>query len=294
MSAFAGFIYKKKRGLIAIILILTSLSMVVMSDKRGIISFKNIGNSFVFPFQFLFNSLGKGVYSTVNSVTEINKVKDELSLAQKELEQYRKIMIDFNVMMNENKSLREKLDLVNTMQYESVTAEVIGHDSKNYFDMLIINKGSSAGVSENMPAISYNNGKKVIIGKIIEVTPFSSKIMTLNNNNLHIGAVLSKDNIHTLVTGDNLFYGYARLFYLPKDVKLNKNEPITVYTSGDSLFYPKGIEIGTLTEINESKRYENYNEGVIKTSVELSKIDYVLILKISPDQQNMKLMENPF
>ena len=64
---------------------------------------------------------------------------------------------------------------------------------------MIINKGDLNGIKENMPVVSYRNGRKVI-GKILATTHISSKIITINNPALSVGVVID-NNIHCIIKG---------------------------------------------------------------------------------------------
>jgi len=142
-----------------------------------------------------------------------------------------------------------------------------------------------------MPVISYSEGKKVLVGKTIEVTPFYSKVMTLNNSKFNVGAIISNERIHCIANGDNIKPDIIKLLYIPKSFNLPPNEITYVYTSGDSLIYPKGIEIGKIVSLKESNRYENFNEAYVKISVDLTRLEYVLVLKVEKNITNLE-MEN--
>lgn len=210
---------------------------------------------------------------------------------KKELEQYKKVIVDFNELNNENNSLKKILDLKQEIYYDSVPAEIVGRDPQKLFDVLIINKGSAKGIKENMPVICYTQGKKVLVGKIAEVTPFASKVLTVTNPNFTVGAVTSKDKIHCIVKGSAQIPGLVKLLYIPKQYVISDTGVEYVFTSGDSLIFPKGIEIGKIVKINPSQRYEIFNEGLIHISADIAKLDYVLVLKVESDKDNYKIME---
>lgn len=294
MSAIKGFIYNCRRGLLTSLFIIVSLILIIFNDTKGVVSLSNVGLSVVYPFQYFFNSLGDTFNDVVNAVSEIKKIEDEVVNLREELEQYRRMMVDFNVIIRENTDLRNTLELRDNLDYKTVAAQIVGRDPDNFFDYLIIDKGSRHGIIENMPVISYKNGRKALIGRIVNVTPFASKVITLNNLDMNVGVVISHNNTHCVVRGDNSSLNHARLLHLPKDFSLNSNVSPLVYTSGDSVFYPKGIEIGVITEIIQSKNYEIYNEAVVKLTEDYSKIEFVLVLLVNHRVDDFKMLENPF
>lgn len=283
-----------KRGILTLCLLAVCITLISFTETRVILSAREIGFSLIYPFQFLFNSAARGINEIVNAVAEREKLEEQLDTARRELEQYRKMMVDFNVIVKENRDLRHILGLRDGFNYHSITAQIIGRDPQSRFDYLVIDKGSSDGVRENMPIISYKNGRKALVGKVFSVSPFASKVMTLHNPNLLVGVVIDYDGTHCIVQGSNKEEQIVRLLYVPKEFTLSSQRSPLVYTSGDSFFYSKGIEIGMITEIIPSKRYEIYNEAKVKITEDYSKLEFVLVLMLDFDKDNLKSLENPF
>lgn len=294
MSAINGIIYKCRRGFLTLILLFVSFLLIVLNDKSGVVSLSKVGFSIIYPFEYMFNSVGSSANSVVNAVGEMKKIEEQLEMAKKELDQYRKLMVDFNVIIKENDELRNVLNLKNSLAYKTVTAKIIARDPNSLYDYIVIDKGSNAGISENMPVISYKNGRKALVGKVYAVTPFASKVITLKNPDLKVGVVIDYDGTYCMVQGDKSTLDFARLLYVPKNFLLDSSKSNMVYTSGDSIFYPKGIEIGVISEITESKRYEVFNEAKVKITEDYSKLEFVLVLVVNSKKDDYKMMENPF
>lgn len=291
MSAFKGFLYKNKRGIILVLLLLISFLGMVFSNNKVVITIDQVGLSIIFPFKYVFQSTGSFVQNTMNSVSELKKIQKDLSSARQELEQYKRIIIDFNELKNENMQLRKILELKDKVLQESVACKIVGRDPRNLYDVLIIDKGSRQGIEENMPVITYAGGKNALVGKVVEVTPFASKVITLHHNKFYIGAVLTDSNIHCIVKGSNSELGTVEALYIPRNVEVPTTEYVSVTTSGESVFYPKGIEIGRIVNIVPSKRYELYNTAEVKLAVDLSKVDYLLVLKMEYDDEQNHTLE---
>ena len=115
---------------------------------------------------------------------------------------------------------------------------------------------------------------------------------SLHNPKFSVGAIISSNKTHTIVQGSNKIPGIVRLLYVPKNYVLSNTEVDAVYTSGDSLIFPSGLEIGKIVNIYPSKRYEMFNEADIKMSTGLSKINYVLVLQVDHKTDDFKLFLN--
>ncbi|OHD07717.1 MAG: rod shape-determining protein MreC [Spirochaetes bacterium GWD1_27_9] len=293
MFSFKNFLAKHKKLVVFISLSVISFFLMVITNKTASFTARKVVFSIIYPFQFTFSATGDFVKNTFNSISELKKLKEELNRSQKELEQFRKIIIDFNELNNENNNLKKLLELKQSVVYDSTAAEIIGRDPQRLCDVLIINRGSTSGIKENMPVISYSTGKKILVGKIVEVTPFASKVLSINNINFSCGALIVRNRVHCIVQGNNETPGVVKLLYIPKQYVISDQGMDFVYTSGDSVIFPQGLEIGKIIKINPSARYEVFNEGLVQISVDLSKLEYVLVLKVDVQKDNYKILELP-
>ncbi len=284
MSIAGGFISRnKKHILFVLILILSIISMNLTRDNiegRDISStFRTIGFSIISPFHFLVYQVSDFFTGTVNSISELKKMDEEIVSLRNTLQLYQKVSISFIELQKENENLREMLNLRKEIVYDSEVCEIIGSDPKTFFDTLYLNKGSNFGIKENMPVIAFVSGKRVLVGKISDVSPLSSKVLTLNNRDLFVGVSVGDDRIQAVVQGSNDKPGMVNLLYLPKTNLFVADGSEYLYTSGKSFFYPKGIEVGVLTSIEESQNYEVFNEGSVKLSINFSNLETVMVLK---------------
>jgi len=293
MSAIKGFFYTNKKVLTFLLLIFICIIMMIFSNKEIIIRIKEEGVKIFYPFQFAFHSSGNLFQNTVNSISQLKETKAEIENLKHELEQYKRVIIDFNELNNDNLKLKKVLELKDSIAYDTIASEIIGRDPKSLFDVLIINKGRKDGIDKNMPVISYAAGKRAIVGKIVETSSLTSKVLTLQSPRFYISSVLknNENRFYTIVQGNNKKSNIARLLYIPKDYQFNENNNDYVYSSGDSLLFPKGIEIGKIIQVYPSKKYEIFKEADIKLSTDFSKLDYVLVLKINYKKDDFNLLE---
>ncbi|MCG8568507.1 MAG: rod shape-determining protein MreC, partial [Spirochaetes bacterium] len=259
--------------------------------KGNIQSISKVGLTVLSTFQNGFYSFGSFFKNTINSVSQLKKIRKELDTTRKELDRYKKIIQDLNQLNNENDNLRKLLELKKNTSYSTVACEIIARDPAKQFEIIIINKGSTSGIKENMPVITYTEGYNALIGKTVEVTPFASKVITLSNPKYFVGALIAPSDTHCIIQGSNEKYNSVKLLYLPKTVEINLEEENIVYTTGDSVFYPRGLRIGKIKKIVPSRRYELYNEAEVTTLTNLANINYVLVLKVDVNKDDYYKME---
>lgn len=145
----------------------------------------------------------------------------------------------------ENKQLRSALKLKDTLSgYSMVDASVISRSSDTWSDLLVINKGSSAGIQKNM-AVMCGGG---VIGRIVEVNTASSKVELITTtdksaNRFSVQATASNGkSVHGIITVDS--DGSLAFTQVVDSRKLKQGT--RVYTSGMGGNSPKGLLIGTV------------------------------------------------
>jgi rod shape-determining protein MreC len=178
-------------------------------------------------------------------------------------------LIALNEIYLENERLNKFLSLKQKSSYRVIAAKVIGRPTDSWFSVIIIGKGTYHGIKRGFVAINYLG----LVGRVIETTFLTSKIMLINDPNLSVSAIVERSRQEGLVSGT--LGSYLMMKYLPKEADVKISDVIV--TSGLTYVYPKGLLIGTVVDINEEfsglTRY-----CLIKPAVNLSSIEEVLII----------------
>ncbi len=177
----------------------------------------------------------------------------------------------------ENKQLKAALKLKDTLtSYQMINASVLSRSADTWSDLLIINKGSSAGVQKNQ-AVVCNGG---VIGRIIEVSAASSKVELITTtdksaNRFAVQAQASNGkSVHGIITVDsNGNLAFTQVVDSRKLVKGTK-----VYTSGMGGNSPKGLLIGSVTSTTRDS-FGLSNLIKIKPAGELNDPSVVTVVK---------------
>jgi rod shape-determining protein MreC len=169
----------------------------------------------------------------------------------------------------ENARLSNLLGLKNNLDYKVIACRVIGRDPSDWASAVIIDKGSDSGIRKGQVAVNYLG----LVGRVAEVSGSSAKVMLINDPALSVSALAQRSRQEGLVCGS--FGGSLVMKYLPQksDIKVND----TVITSGLTEVYPKGLLVGTVSEIGrEFSGLASY--AVIRPAAELSALEEVLII----------------
>jgi rod shape-determining protein MreC len=170
----------------------------------------------------------------------------------------------------ENKRLKELLDFKEEFPYQTLACKVIGKDSSNWINSIIINKGQSSGLKKDMVIVSYSG----LAGKIVEAAGDISRAILITDPSLKVAAKMQRTRDEGLVEG--IYKGLMRMKYLPVNSKILKGDK--VITSGLSRQYPKGILIGKIISIHKDPSHL-YKIAIIEPATDFQKIEEVLCIK---------------
>ena len=155
-------------------------------------------------------------------------------------------------LKNEYDELKKLNDLSNTLiDFDKVSALVIERNKMYWFNTIIINKGSSSGIKENMAVITGDG----LIGRINKVSKTTSevKLLTTNDVNNKISVMIKTDNdtIYGILSGYNVDENYLQVTSINKNI--NNLDNNLVYTSGMGGIFPSGILIGKVSGTIDDK-----------------------------------------
>jgi rod shape-determining protein MreC len=138
----------------------------------------------------------------------------------------------------ENRELRSLLHFKAEPNLAFISARVIADTGGAYARGLIVTAGKVDGVREGMAAMTGDG----LIGRIVEVGDWSSRIMLVTDLNSRIPVTVAETGDRAILAGDNS--ANPRLMFLPRDAAAG--EGAHVVTSGHGGVFPPNLPIGVL------------------------------------------------
>jgi rod shape-determining protein MreC len=157
----------------------------------------------------------------------------------------------------------------------TVAAQVIGSSGSDLSRIITIDKGENAGIKRDM-AVMTSDG---IVGKVLIVFPSVSQVLLISDQSSGVGAILEKTRLQGVLRGTA--NGEVVLERVMSDEQVPVGE--TVLTSGGDQIFPKGLPIGTVTNVGKGK--DLFLNIRIKTAANLSKLEEVLVLVEKQERQ---------
>ncbi len=277
MIRFRQSIRKHKSIATLILLLLLSLLLMSVNSDRHNISPKTIGTSFFSIFQISASRASNYMSNTINSINELKQLKTEHVILLKKLQEYQRRERDFIELKEENTRLKEQLNLTQVSAYKFETARVIAHEPDNIFNSFVIDKGSTGGIEKNMPVVAYQDGFQGLVGKVIEVSMFTSRVIPIIDNSSYVAARLLDSRYEGLVNGDQGEQNSLILNYVSKNAARFLNKGDLVISSGLQSIYPEGIYIGRIRGI-KIPEWQTSLVINIEPIINFSKLEYLLVL----------------
>ena len=265
----------KKSTIIGIIITILILIFLVAVSNLKIEKISQMGN----PFTNFVNSIQNGMVYLKNkiagndsffiNVEEMKKENEELKNKNSELEQS---LRELEIIKAENTTLKEYVNLTDKYsEYKTHQADVIQYDISNYSKTIIINAGKKDGIDVNMPVIS----DKGLVGHVISVTDNTAKVQTIIDTSSTVTCTISTTRDSIVSRGVVDSNNQLKASFIPTEANVLEGD--TIETSGIGGIYPKGIHIGTIKKVVNTKNITN-RYAIIETAVDFSKLETVLVI----------------
>ena len=268
--------YKNKRtGIIGIIITIIVLIILVLltNIKTGSISgVENAFSKIVMPIQNGLTYLKNKLAGNNAFFEDINNIKAENEALRQKNSELEEALRELEIIKAENATLREYNNMSEKYaEYTTVPAYIINKDISNLSDTMVINVGSNDGIKENMPVITTEG----LVGYVLSTTDKTSKIQPIIDPATSVSASLSTSRDGVIVKGILGSDNTLKLMYIPTEADIVLED--TIETSGIGGIYPKGILIGKISQIIETKNITD-RYAIVETAVDFSKLETVLVI----------------
>lgn len=268
--------YKNKKkgiaGVVITIIIIVLLVVFTNSNANQVSYIEKICNVFVMPIQNGFTYLKNKMSGNDSFFADMDTLKSENEDLKKKNSELEQSLRELEIIKAENDTLKEYVNLKDKYtDYTTVPADVINRDISNYSSTIIINVGSDDGIKEEMTVIADSG----LVGHVISVTNNTAKVQTIVDTASAVTSKISTTEDTIVVQGTLEDKSTLRANFIPTDAVVLQGD--TVETSGIGGIYPKGIHIGTITEVvNTNNITDRY--AIVQTAVDFNKLNTVLVI----------------
>lgn len=213
--------------------------------------------------------IGRSIADTLSIFGEISNLRKENRRLAEDIIKAKVDGTKLEELEQENTSLKEALGYKEAHpEMKLLLAEIIGLDPTNFYDSLVLNKGSSDGVSNGMAVVYLG----VLVGKIDQVTPNTSRVVLITSKDSIVQVMLEGSRTTGILKGG---ISGMTLENIPLDTPIAESE--NIITSGLGGKLPKGIFVGSAG--NEvSAKSDIFKTIEVKSPINFSKLENLFII----------------
>ena len=177
-------------------------------------------------------------------------------------------------LSRENQRLRQALNLTSTNEdYKLVDGYIIAWSSTDWTNTMTINRGTNAGIAEDMVAITATGE---VVGLVTEVGPSYAVIKTVLDSTLEISAIIASSGYNGMVKGGYYYNDINHLImdYLPSAAIIRNKDQVV--TSGSTV-YPRNLIVGQVVDAD----YDDTGVGkyaVLQPAADIDSLEQVFII----------------
>ncbi len=226
------------------------------------------------PFQKVTAAVGESTGGFFDRILHANDIYEEnlelkeqiriLTEQQVELEQYRW----------ENESLKNFMGLKEAHpDHEYVMASVVSRDPNSRFHSFVIDKGSLDGVQYLDPVITEDG----LVGRISEVGLSFSKVTTILDPALHVGAYNARTRDMGSITGRIAAAeeGLCSMELVSRNSIAAKDDIIV--TAGSTGLFPKDLVIGRIVSLSNESDGKSMT-ALVQPAADIEKVTNILVI----------------
>jgi len=209
---------------------------------------ETLAGIFVTPFQSFATSVSNGVSGFFGQLTGSGELQDRIEELEKENNELRNQMVDYDELKQTNDWYSEILGLhEENPEYTFASGRVIGREPSDYYGNFTISAGQNAGVSVNDPVVSTDGS---LVGVVEEVGLTYAKVRTILDPSIKVASQISRTGDTAYTSGSTVDEARAnRLRMTTLERSSGAAVGDYVITSGIGGVYPKGLLIGSVQEI---------------------------------------------
>ncbi|MBW1676612.1 MAG: rod shape-determining protein MreC [Deltaproteobacteria bacterium] len=165
--------------------------------------------------------------------------------------------------------LRKLLEMKSEVPHRMLPAKVVGLDPSGWFKTVFINRGTGDGVSRGMAVIASGG----IVGRIIGASGRYAKVLLIIDRSSAIDALVQRTRSRGVLEGETS--ESCRFKYVVRKANIKIED--TVISSGLDGLFPKGLRVGTISEISRPSS-GLFQEVKVRPFVDFTRLEEVLVI----------------
>jgi rod shape-determining protein MreC len=268
-----GRILQKQNRIITSVFLYFFLSLILTAYTVRNPHFGQIGvklyQTLTAPVQRVMNGSWDYLSNIWNGYLWLVETSEENQELRGEVEDLRSEVVRLRELSQDVQALRGILQLRTQTGYDGVVTSVIGADPSGWIRSVTVDRGLQDGVHERMPAVLGG----AVVGQVYASALHSSNVLLLTDRTSGVAALIQRSRARGIVIGSGA--DDSRMEYVREEEDVLVGD--TVVTSGFDGIFPKGLEIGQVTEVRESSG-SMFKRIRVEPTVDLIHLETLFIL----------------
>ena len=273
-------IFKKSVTNFYLLLFLISLSIISITVdlKYPSTNFtRTVVNDFIVsPIQYVVKTPSSFFYSLLEETETIAQLETKIERLEKDNKMMKMNLQKIDILEDEVSRLRS-IKRVMSKKFENIQiAKVIQGDVIPNKESIKINIGSNDKVIKGQTVMGANG----LIGQIVEVSLYSSKVLLITDINSNVPAIITRTGKQVIIKGRS----QDNLLEIPFTDDTDIKSGDLIVTSGQAGRFIASLNIGRIVKI-EMNKGERFAEVVVEPSEYIENINEVIV---TPDEYKDK------
>lgn len=260
----------KRRTVIVIVLlffIAIQLYSLGVQDKRNHNPISRSVVAITYYPQKLVNTISNKIVYVWQGYIDLTEVHEENEILKEEINLLRQENFRISEAQVQNIRLKKLLKFRESTVYPVIAANVVGASPTNLrSQVVLVDRGIRDGVTEGMPVASYGG----VVGRILLPAEKNSEVLLITDPISAIDAYIHRTRARGIVKGVG---NECVMEYIENNADIGVGDK--VISSGKDGFFPKGVIIGTVSEI-ETKG--SFISARVSPHVDLNSLEEVVII----------------
>ena len=238
-------LFNTKMKVILVVAALLTAGLAILSGVTNTTPLHTLVQGVITPFRYAGTALTSTAEKYYSYMFRYEALEAENQLLKQQIAEMEDVARQAEAVSRENTRLRKLNELQETHEdYVMRDAYIIGWSSSDWENTFTINRGTNAGIQENMCAVTANGE---VVGLVTDVGTNWAEVKTVLDSTLEISGTIATSGYNGMVKG-----GYVdgnetllQMNYLPSDSIIRNQDQVV--TSGSTV-YPRGLIMGYVVD----------------------------------------------
>lgn len=267
---------RSSRDRIAIVVLVVATLAVLTLDFRTHV-LDGVGDTLgqvVGVFQTGVRTVARPFENIVSSVTDLTRLRAENEQLKRENETLKRQAETYADTARENARMRQMLTLGSSLDVTTVAARVIGASLSGLERSVLIDRGTSAGVTRDTAVLAPEG----LVGRVVWAGARTSKVLLLTDAQSAIGVRIGETGENGVVTGTG--DPVLRLELISRaalDSGAVRRGDVILTSGQEGGIFPPGVPIGRVEEVASASRGTSYRISV-RPFASLTRLDILSVV----------------